>query len=179
MSQPSCFNKFVGNLITDIAPTEFVAFVIAAKLTNFVEPTYLNNKPTNTLNSIANDFFTCIEPKVGAAAVITATQLGDVLFYIVVLTAVLMILIVAIFGLLDRIQQTGIIIALIVFFALLYIIIGWILIHNSFLIISNEITNIEQITDTCVNQAITETEIFFNDQELAIRKALCAYPGQA
>ena len=38
-----------------------------------------NNKPTNSLNSIADDFYNCIEPKVGDAAIITSNQLGDVI----------------------------------------------------------------------------------------------------
>jgi hypothetical protein len=176
MTTPPCSSSFVKNFLVDIAPIPFIGEAIAALLQRFVLSTYEENKPTNSLNSIADDFFNCIEPKVGSAAVITATQLGDVLFFIVILTAVLMILIVIIFSLLDRNLQSGIIIALVIFFVLLYIIVGWILIHNSFLIISNEITNIEQITDNCVNQAITDTEVFFSEQESAILKALCAYP---
>ena len=39
---------------------------------------------------------------------------------------------------------------------------------NSFLIISNEIVNIEAVTDKCVNQAITDTEIYFVKQETVI-----------
>ncbi len=172
---PDPFRNFFENFLIDISD-EFVPIIIGAKLERFVIPTYDANRPTNSLTSIAYDFRSCIEPQVGSAAVITATELATVIFFIIILTAIFMILVVIIIISLNKQTQKEIIIGLILFFALLYIIVGWLLIHNSFLIISNQITNIEQVTDNCVNKAINATETFFSGRETAIDKALCAYP---
>jgi len=170
-----CSTQFFLRFLDDLGAGLFEKARIAIGLEKVLK-SYDDNKPKNSLNSIANDFKTCVEPNIAAAATITATKLADAIFYIVILTAVFMILVVIIFGLLNKKQQPGIIIALVLFFALIYIIVGWLLIHNSFLIISNEITNIEQVTDKCVQNAINDTELFFINQESAINKALCAYP---
>lgn len=177
MATPVCdhpFQNFFLNFLKDIS-SGFIPIEIGAKFLLKVEPAYEKNKPTNSLSSIAEDFRNCIEPKVGEAAIITATQLADAIFYIIILTAIFMILVVVIFSLLDRQKQGVIIIALILFFALIYIVVGWMLIHNSFLIISNQITQVEEFTDKCVTQAIAATELFFAKQENAIDIALCAY----
>jgi hypothetical protein len=171
-----CLFQFLTRFFIDIGKFSNLFFTIGPKIEKNVIPTYDENAPTNTLSSIAEDFRNCIEPKVGEAAIITATQLADAIFYIVILTAIFMILVVVIFSLLDRQKQGGIIIALILFFALIYIVVGWMLIHNSFLIISNQITEVEQFTDKCVTQAIAATELFFVNQENAIDLALCSYP---
>lgn len=84
-----------------------------------------------------------------------------------------MILVVIIISL-NKQTQKEIIIGLITFFFYYNIIIRWSIIHNSSLI-SNEITNIEQITDKCINNLINDTETFIVDQEAAIDKILCAY----
>jgi len=170
-----CLADFVTNFIKDIAGLRYIE--VGCKLEKYVLPIYDKNVPTNSLNSITDDFYNCIGPKVGSAAIITAEKLGNIIITFAILTTIFMILIVIILGLLDKKQQKGIIIALILFFVIIYIIIGWLLIHNSFLVISNEITNIEQITDNCFNKFITDIEIYFNNQELAIDKALCAYPS--
>ena len=177
MSQPIdlCLADFIRRFLTDISDVD-KAGNIECKIIFDVVPVYKENIPTNSLNSIADDFKNCIESKVGSAAIITAEQFGIIIVAFVILTAVFMILVVVILGLLDKKQQKGIIIGLIIFFALIYIIVGWLLIHNSFLTISNEITNIEQITDNCVNQAINDTELFLANQAAAIDKTLCAYP---
>ena len=178
MTTPTCddpLQHFLEFFFIDIGKFAELVFTIKPKLENSVIPTYNENAPTNSLSSIAEDFKKCIEPKVGSAAIITATQLADAIFYIVILTAIFMILVVVIIGLLDRQKQGGVIIALILFFALIYIVVGWILIHNSFLIISNQITEVEQVTDKCVTQAITATELYFVNQENALDLALCSY----
>ena len=178
MTTPTCDNPlqhFFLSFLTDIS-SGFIPNKIGAKFILSVIPTYEKDAPTNSLSSIAEDFRNCIEPKIGDAAVITATQLADAVFYIAILTAVFMILVVVIIGLLDRQKQGGIIIALILFFALIYIVVGWLLIHNAFLIISNQITEVEQVTDKCISQAIADTELYFTNQEKAIDNALCAYP---
>lgn len=178
MTTPTCedpIKNFTENFLIDIS-SGFIPITIGLKLDTCVIPTYEKNKPKNSINSIFNDFRNCVEPTVASAATITATKLTEAIFYIVILTAVFMILVVIILGLLNKKQQRGIIIALILFFALIYIIVGWLLIHNSFLVISNQITDIEQVTDKCVQNAINSTELFFLNQESAINKALCSYP---
>lgn len=179
MSQPIdlCLADFLERFFRDIYVGEpNLGELIGLRVLFDVFGYYDDHKPTTSLSSIATDFKNCIEPEIGSAAIITATQLGDAIFYIVILTAVFMILVVVILGLIDKTKQPELIVALILFFALIYIIVGWLLIHNSFLIISNEITNIEAVTDKCVQNAIDETELFFTAQEEAINAALCNYP---
>jgi len=170
-----CAADFISRFFTDISNQNAAANILC-KFVFDVSPVFDQERPTTSLNSIADDFYNCIQPNVGSAAIISATKLAESLFYIVILTAVLMILVVVVFGLLDKKQNSVLIISLISFFVIIYIIVGWLLIHNSFLTISNEITNIEQTTDRCVQNAINETETFFADQEAAIDKTLCAYP---
>lgn len=168
-----CLTDFIENFFKDVAGFRYIE--VGCKLEKDVLPTYEANKPANSISSITNDFYNCVEPKVGSAATVTAEKLGIIIVAFAILTAVFMILVVIIIISLNRKTQSGIIIAIVLFFALLYIVIGWLIIHSSFLTISNEITNIEQTSDRCVQNAINSTELFFTNQETAIDRALCAY----
>jgi hypothetical protein len=179
MSEPIidlCLANFLERFFKDIYPREpNFGTGIGLKVLLEVFGYYNRNSPKNGLSDISDEFYKCIEPTLNSAAITTSTELGYAIFYIVILTAVLMIFVVIIIVLLDKKQQPGIIIGLILFFSIIYIIVGWLLIHNSFLIISNEITNIEKIADNCINQAITNTEILFLNQEKVIDESLCNY----
>ena len=168
-----CLVAFLHRFFSDISPGRgnFIGLKILLQVFN----EYEKLKPKNNLSSISNDFYNCIQSKVGGSSQITATQLGYSIFYIVILTAIFMILIVVILGIFDLKSQQDLIIFIILFFSLIYIIIGWLLIHNSYLIVSNEITNIEEITDDCVRRVINNFEIYLREQELAINRALCNY----
>jgi hypothetical protein len=169
-------DQFLFRFLTDVSDAER-ARAINALLTFFSLRVYIENAPTNTVGSIANDFKNCIEPQIGDAATITAIQLGKILLSLVVLTAVFMILIVILLVLVDKNNQPFLTIGLVMFFALMYIIIGWLLVHNTSMVISNEITNIQNITDNCINNAVTELDIYEQKQANAINLALCAYPA--
>ena len=170
-----CLADFVRRFLTDISD-EDKAGNIECKIIFDVVPVYKDNIPTNSLTSIVTDFRNCIEPQIGSNAAVTAEKLGIIIIAFAVLTTIFMILVVIIIISLNRRTQKEIIIGLILFFALLYIITGWLIIHNSFLVISNDITNIEQTTDRCVQNLTTNTESFFVNQETTIDKVLCAYP---
>jgi len=178
MSQPIdfCLADFLERFFRDIYPREpNYGTGIGLKVLFQVFSYYDRNKPTETLSSIADEFYKCVDPTVNSSAIITATQLGYTIFYLIILTAVLMILVFIIVGLLDKKNQGGIIIGLIIFFVIIYVIVGWLLVHNSFLIISKEIDNIEENFNNCINKTINNLEKYFLDQEKAIDNSLCQY----
>lgn len=177
MSSPVliCADQFLLRFLTDISNAD-TARGINILLTFYSRPAYEANAPKNSLNSIANNFSNCIEPRIGAAAAITATQLGIILFSLVVLTVVFVTLIVIILTIMPENKRPEVTIAIIAFFILLYIIVGVLLIHNTYIIINEEITNVQLDTDNCVNNAVTEIDIYFRAQDTAINAALCAYP---
>ncbi len=170
-----CLIQFSERFFTDVADAEKSA-TIQCKLGFHVIRTYNAERPTNNLNLILEEFKNCAEPIIGSAATITATKVAETIFYIVILTAVFMILVVIILGSLDKKLQSGIIIGLVAFFALLYIITGWLLVHSSFLTISDEITSVERMTDNCLQNTVNSIETYFNKQETALNDSLCAYP---
>lgn len=172
-----CLFDFLTRFFRDIDPiSPERGFVIGARVYSSVGSYIIENQPSDGLSSILDDFKNCIEPSVGSAAITTSIKIAEAIFYFVILTAIFMILVVIILGSLDKKRQSGIIIGIILFFALLYIIVGSLLIHNSFLTILNEITIVEQVTDKCVQNIISDTELLVINQETVINDALCNYP---
>lgn len=66
-----CLADFVIRFLTDISDAE-KAGNIECKIIFDVIPVLRENIPTNSLNSITDNFYNCIGPKVGSAATITA-----------------------------------------------------------------------------------------------------------
>lgn len=170
-----CAPRFVDNLLADVGVCRlFRRFTIEAKLVTVIN-TYNENAPKNSLSSIADDFYNCVEPQVGQSATITATELGKVIVFLIILTIIFVLLLVIILGLLDKTNQSEIVILIVLFFTLIYVTVGWLLIHNTSIIISDEITKIDNTVNDCFHNAITEFQIFENQQDAAINTALCSY----
>ena len=170
-----CFLNFSTRFFTDISCEE-AAFKITFKLIEDVLKTYRDNAPTNSLPLIAEDFKNCVESQSGKIITNMVGELGNIIIYLAILTALLMILLVVILGMLAKTNRPDVTIGFVLFFVIIYLVVGWILINNSFNIISNEITKEETIVNNCFETALTEIDTYVRDENLAINAALCKYP---
>ena len=169
-----CFFNFSTRFFTDISCEE-AAFEITFKLVEDVLKTY-RAKITNSLPLIAENFKNCVESQSGKIITNMVGELGNIIIYLAILTALLMILLVVILGMLAKTNRPDVIIGFVLFFVIIYLVVGWILINNSFNIISNEITEEETIVNNCFETALTEIDTYVRDENLAINTALCSYP---
>lgn len=169
-----CLRSFSVNFLTDISD-QHKASEITERLI-FVAFNYLENPPKDSLVSISEDFKTCVETQSVGVISTTVNELGNIIIYLVILTALFMVLLVVILGLLSKITRPDTTIGFILFFTIIYVVVGWVLINNTFNIISTEITKEETIIDGCFENYLTAIDTYFRDEESAINNALCTYP---
>lgn len=182
-----CFRQFIGNFLIDLGAGLEARIRIIERL-GAVVTTFNANQPTTTLNEIANELYSCIKPHLNNSAIVTGTEIGSLLVYFCVITAITVIIVVIILATLKnynkiaKSEASGLrgkplytTIAIIIGVSLAYVITGALLVRNNFNIISNSIVDSENKIINCVNTAATKLEIFAIQEEQAIDKALCAY----
>ena len=181
MTDNSCLTLFSLIFLEDIGLNFFQIGCIGIKLAK-VEKTYNENKPNHSLDDIANDFFNCLKTKIDTRARITATEIGLVLVFLILLTVVFLIIVAIFYVMLGNkfTPDSNKILLFIVFFsALFYIILGSLIIYNANMNITNSLNQIENDISTCINELVSELLIFENETQQAVDKALCSYPDYA
>lgn len=168
-----CNTVFFLNFFKDLGLNFFQISAIAIKLETSLK-TYDDNKPDTTLNKIADDFYKCIQPYLDASAIITSEEIGFLIIYFCILTAITVIITAIIFLTLKS-YNTNITIGFIIGVCLSYIIIGCLLVKNSFNIISNSLFNTENKIKECISKTLNDLDNFIIEEESSIDKALCAY----
>ena len=169
----SCIRVFLENFLDDFGADFFTKGLIEAGLLKVLK-TFNENKPNTTLNEIADELYSCISPHLNNSAIVTGTEIGYLLIYFSVITAITVVIVVIILAILKRYNKVATI-AIIIGISLAYVITGVLLVRNNFNIISNSIVDSENKIINCVNTAVTKLEIFERQEEDAIDKALCAY----
>lgn len=170
---PDCTKLFFEYFLEDLGLNLFQIGLIGLKLED-AKKVYNDNKSTITLKQISDELYNCIKPFLNNSAIVTGEEISSLMIYFSILTAIIVIIVVFIIGTL-KYNNKNVIIPLVIGFGLSYIIIGWLLVQNTFNIISNSIVDTENKIINCVNQAVTSVETFIQQEETAIDKALCAY----
>lgn len=166
---PGAVSRFLGNL--GVPPLERLRIARSLECSISV---FQANQPA-PISDITNQLYACLQPNVGSAALNTAEELKLVLIFLVVLTAIFMVLVVIILAIFDKSDNVWVVIGIIILFALFYILIAWIIIFNASTKIANSINNFDNQVRECVNIAITQLDIFEIQQENAINLGLCIY----
>lgn len=169
-----CQQQFATRILTDLGLCENKVCEIVSKLC--VSITAFNKtKSKTTLAIIATDLYVCLKPTVNDIATITADELSKTFIYVLIITAIFIVLIVIVLVLLsDPIYFVWTIIICIIF-ALLYIGLVFFLAYIAKNNILNSITNSETAATKCVTTAVTELTAYETDNQNAISDGLCAY----
>ena len=169
-----CITQFIENLLIDLGLNVFQIGAIGLKLDE-VKKSFENNQSQISLSKISDELYNCAEPFLNDSAVITAQELAYLIILFSILTAVTVIITIIIIITLKSTNK-NLTIGLIIGICLSYIIIGWLLIHNSFNIINNSIKNTEETINNCILDAFNKLELLVLQDETALDNALCAYP---
>jgi hypothetical protein len=156
----------VDGLLTDLGLDFAQRFNIETNLCYIVK-VYNENKSTISLTDISKQLFDCIRPVATDAATITSTELATCIFLVLLATIILMLLVPS--------RNYLLMIFLFIYFGILYIIIIYLIINNCGLTISSKIDDSETRIEQCINKALANLDLYFNVQEEAVNKALCAY----
>ena len=170
-----CSTSFFKFFLRDLGLNLFQIGGIAFKLDNSIK-VFNDNKSAITLNEIGDELYNCIKPDLNNSAIVTGTEIGYLIIYFSILTAIIVIVVLIILITLKRYNKPAAI-GIIAFICLCYIVIGWLFVQNSFNIISNSIVDSEDKIIKCVNDAINKLDILIEQDKQAIDKALCAYPS--
>ena len=162
---------FVFNLIADIGGD---VFTIGPKLET-VRNTYNNNKSTDSLGNIINNLATCLQPHFGEVEAVIIDEIRTSIIFIVIATAILVVLIVILFALLDKKLHYDAIILLSILFAILYIIICYLFLQHAKNNIDTVIDNNEITILNCINSVSSELTLLEQTNANAAQLALCAY----
>lgn len=171
---PDCPRQFIVNLLTDLGLDFFQIGAIGFKLSAVIR-VYNDNRSNTNLNTVANELYNCVQPYLDNSAIITGEEIGFLIIYFSIITAITVLIIVIIIITLKPFNKAATI-GIVIGICLFYIIIGWLLIQNTYNIISNSILNSENKIIDCVNTAINKLDNFIIQDESAIDKGLCAYP---
>jgi hypothetical protein len=169
-----CIVPFFDYLLKDLGVNTFKRFAIGEKLDK-VKTSFEDNQSKISVSKISDELYNCAEPFLNDSAVITAQELAYLIILFSILTAVTVIITIIIIITLKSTNK-NLTIGLIIGICLSYIIIGWLLIHNSFNIINNSIKNTEETINNCILDAFNKLELLVLQDETALDNALCAYP---
>jgi hypothetical protein len=169
-----CPTQFATRILTDLGLCEGKVNDIIDKL-SVSNDVYNSQKPTTTISIIANDLYQCLKPTANDIARITADEINRTLIYILIVTAIFIVLTVIIMVILDNTIYSGWSILIAVIFGILYIGVVFLLSYNAQLNISISITNSQNRATECVNQAVAALTLFEQQQTAAISNGLCAY----
>lgn len=170
-----CIVPFFDYLLKDLDVNIFERAAIGLKL-NKVKTSFEDNQSKISVSNISDELYNCAEPFLNDSAVITAQELAYLIILFSILTAVTVIITIIIIIITLKSTDKNLTIGLIIGICLSYIIIGWLLIHNSFNIINNSIKNTEETINTCILDAFNKLELLVLQDETALDNALCAYP---
>ena len=175
-----CIDQFLDALLLDLGLDFFRRERVEIKL-RISLAVYDRNKPTNTLGDIANDLYQCLKPTISDVSKITVQQITSTLFYVLVITAIFVILIVIVSIMLDRTTDYAVILGISILFAIFYIEVVYAVAKNAELNVINNVTQTEATAANCVATAVNSLTKFINAQTNAVNLALCAYTntGQA
>jgi len=171
--ETKCVILFVSRLLTDLGVGLYEQYYIGGKLGSVVT-SYNENKSTNTLHNLSDELYNCIKPHIETTAITTGEEFGFLIIYFTVLTAILMFIVVILFGLLRHTNKVALI-GIIIGFCICYVVIGILLISHNFNIILNNISDAENQIMLCINKAITDLEQVVQTDDDAFYKAICAY----
>jgi len=166
--------NFIESLLLDAGVScEEVSTVLSHLLISLA--TYEKDKSKTSLTKIVNDLFDCIQPKLSTDTTNLAENIGRALIWLIILTAVFILIIISVFAIL-RHNTSESIIGITFFFLVIYVIVAFLIIHNSSLNINNNQNNLKNDITKCVEDSITELDNYETDQINALNNALCAYP---
>lgn len=164
---------FIGDIVVNpIVPVRVGA--ILSKL-NKVSCVYNKNKSTDTLNDIANDLFECLKPHFATIEDTIAEEMRTSLIFIVIATAILIVLVTILFAILDKSLHYIAIILLTIMFALFYITACYIFLQNARNNINNTINSNDDEILKCLTTANDNLTLFENTNSQAVQLALCSY----
>lgn len=166
--------NFIGNLLLDSGVScEEVGTVLSNLLISLA--TYETDKSKTSLTKIADDLFNCIQPKLSADTTNLAENIGRALIWLIILTAVFILIIISVFAILKH-NTTELIVGITFFFLVIYVIVAFLIIHNASLNITNNTNNLKNDITKCVKDSITALDNYETDQINALNNSLCAYP---
>jgi len=166
---------FLDKLLTDLGIPEDAISKVLGNLA-LVAGTYETNLPDTTLTELSDKLYACLQPIIERRSTLISEAIGFSILYIVILTAIFAILLSLIFVLLSN-NNSLIIMGLVIFFALMYILIAFLILHSTQLNISNNTSNLQNEITNCVNVTVKDLNTFETQQKEAINTALCSYPN--
>lgn len=171
---PNCLKNFYFNFLTDLDIPFGEQLQIGLKLEAAVR-VYNDNKSQTSLNNIADELYNCVLPYLNHSAIITSQEIGSLVIYFSIITAIILVVVVVIIATLKSTNKAATI-GLVCGVCLAYIIVGWLVVQNTFYVISNSILEAENNIISCIYNGVLELESFISKEESAIDKAFCAYP---
>lgn len=169
----SFLEEFIGDIVVNPI-TEIRIIVILNKL-NKVACVYNKNKSTDSLNNIANDLFECLKPQFAAIEDAVASEIRTALIFIVIATAILIVLIAILFVVLDKSLNYIAIVLLTILFALFYLLACYIFLQHARNNINNTINSNDAEILKCISTADDDLTTFENTNSEAVQLALCSY----
>lgn len=171
----TCAAHFVNSLLTDIGVDFVERVIIEAKLLT-VFNTFVENRSTVTVSQIAEEFYQCISPVLNDGLFI-AQQIAYAIFFVLLITTILILLIASTLYILRNSGRGGLLISLWIIFIIFYMLAVTLILANAGINIANKATVDSVIIRNCVNKAVNELNLLLENEQIAINLALCAYPG--
>lgn len=176
MTTPDCPVQFAERILKDLELSKEEICNVLVKL-GISRNIYNEKKPTTTLTTIVNDLYLCFKPTSNDIARITSEEVRNTLTYILIVTAIFIVLISLILIVLDPTNYYGWEILISIIFAILYISLVIFLTYNTKLNIDARIATAQNSADKCYTIAKQDLKDYEDHNDTAISDALCAYPS--
>lgn len=170
-----CFDKFFTDLYSSYCFSEEQANNIKCKLQCSLSAYSLASAGSTGFIQIINETYQCLHPIILDSASITYTNISMALFWVLLATAIFVVLVALILIILGTQQNYGASIGLVLLMALLYLISIFIIIYVYSNTISTQITQAENDLSACVTSLNTAFNDFFNTQRTSLCAALNSY----
>lgn len=164
-----CVVTFVEKFVATLEKSPFLAMY---KLYTTSYPVYLKNKPPHSPTDVFNILIQCISSKIDTFTSSVGDQLQTSSYYILLLTALFIVAVTFIVKL-DK-TYYGWIISLSICLGL-YMGCSHIIIKNTSNVAKVDSNKMKAALVECINQAMSEGEIFKESEYFAINAAMCAY----
>jgi hypothetical protein len=171
----TCALHFIKQLLVDIGVTCPEILVIEFKLLGVLS-IFNANRSSITISQVAEQFYDCISSTLNAGSFL-AQQIAYAIFFVLLATALLILLMVTVLYILKDSHHGGVMIGIFIVFIIFYMLTITLILTNAGLNISNNIATDTQLIRNCIDKAIAQLNQMISEDENALSLALCSYPA--